>query len=159
MPVWPTNWAKSGCKQLLLNGHIALRRLRVNRMRVLQILAFQKPRHCWPVGRSLILRLVLWTSPHASRSALNPRPGGGLSHLRPGEGAGGNNDHTSESKLRGIGRPGKKRWIALDEYFRKYFDHFFRSGQYWGDQRSPKVKFSGVSYYFFGNVPLSQNLL
>ena len=60
---------------------------------------------------------------------VNPRPGGGLSHLRPG-GGGSFWPRDLTQKLRRIERRGKKRSIALNEYNRKCFTHFFRSGQY-----------------------------
>ena len=55
---------------------------------------------------------------------LNPRPGVGLSHLRPG-GGGQNDPPRLTRKRRGLGRRGKKQTKAHNKYVRKYFGHFF----------------------------------
>ena len=59
---------------------------------------------------------------------LNPHTGGDLSHIRPGEGGGGTTPPISKSKRDEKAR--KYHSIALNEYNRKYFESFFRSGQY-----------------------------
>ena len=53
----------------------------------------------------------------------NPRPGGGLSHLR--HGGGGKMTTPPNSKTKRDRKARKKRSIALNEYNRKYFSHFF----------------------------------
>ena len=61
----------------------------------------------------------------------NLRPGGDLSQLRHGEGDLKRRGGRLTQKLRGIGRRGKKRSIALNEYvIRKYLSFLFCSGQY-----------------------------
>ena len=82
---------------------------------------------------------------------VNPRPG--LSHLRPGVcvwgGRGGSKwPRDLTQKLRGMEMRGKKRSIALNEYNRKCFSHFFA-----------RVNIGAVPYYFSENMLLSQNLL
>ena len=51
----------------------------------------------------------------------------------------------------------KKRSIALNEYFRKYFSHFFAQVNIEVTIGHQRPKLGGVPY-FFGNVSLSQNL-
>ena len=45
-------------------------------------------------------------------------------------------------KLRKIATSGKRRWIGRRQFYIKYFDHFFWSGQIWGHRGSKKVKLS-----------------
>ena len=61
---------------------------------------------------------------------VNPRSAGGLIHIRHGGGGvgwgwGSNWPHVLTQKLREIKRRRKKRSIALNDYFRKYFSHLF----------------------------------
>ena len=71
---------------------------------------------------------------------INPRPGGGLSHLR--HGGGGKMTPPVTRKLGKLEGRAIRRSTALSEPVRSHFGHFFRSGEYWGQQRSSKVKFS-----------------
>ena len=59
----------------------------------------------------------------AHKGEINPRPDVGLSHIRPEGGS--KWPHFLTQKLRGIERHGKNRSIALNEYLRKHFQHFF----------------------------------
>ena len=73
------------------------------------------------------------------------------------EGGGGGKMATplQTQKLRGTERRGKSvRLLSVSTF--ESIPSFFSLRSI---LRSPNVKFGGVSYYFFGNVPLSQNLL
>ena len=92
---------------------------------------------------------------------LNPRPGGGLSHLRHG---GGQNDPRLTRKLGKLEDRAIRRCKDLSEPIRSHFVHFFRSGEYCGQQRSSKVKFgknyglSGMSAIISGTIIATTNL-
>ena len=66
---------------------------------------------------------------------------GGLSHLRHGGGPKWPPPPLTR-KLEKLEGRAIRRSTALSEPVRSYFDHFFLSGAYWGQQRSSKVKFS-----------------
>ena len=72
----------------------------------------------------------------------NPRPGGGLSHLRHGGGGGKMTPPPLTRKLGKLKGRAIRRSPALSEPVRSHFGNFFRSGEYWGQQRSSKVKLS-----------------
>ena len=84
---------------------------------------------------------------------VNPRPGGGLSHLRHGRGVKITTPPNSKTKRDRKGR--EKRSIALDEYFRKYYGHFFvqvnievtRGHQMSNLAGCHIIFFSGMCYY------------
>ena len=86
---------------------------------------------------------------------INQQPGGGLSHLRTG---GGVKMTIPKSKTKRDKEALENGWMALNEYIRKGFSHFFTQLNIEGTRGYQRSKFSGVSY-FFGNVPLFGNLL
>ena len=55
---------------------------------------------------------------------------------------GGQNDPPLTRKLGKLEGREIRRSTALSEPVRSHFGHFFRAGEYWGQQRSSKVKFS-----------------
>ena len=55
----------------------------------------------------------------------NPRPSGGLIHLRPGGGGGVKMTIPPNSITKRDKKAQEKRSIAFNEYIRKYFSHFF----------------------------------
>ena len=78
--------------------------------------------------------MTLWTM------RFNPRPVGGLSHLRHGGGGA----KWSPPLTRKLGKlEGRAIRRSTAQWARSnHFGHLFRSGEYWGQQRSSKVKFS-----------------
>ena len=65
------------------------------------------------------------SSPDSSHSRLNPRPGGGLSHLRHGGGGGQNDPPPLTRKLGKLEGRATRQSTALSEPVRSHFGHFF----------------------------------
>ena len=130
-----------------------------------QIVTLKRPLHCYDRARTagqIGIMPVFSSYPHFNfRILTRARVAVSATVALVGRGGGGGIRTTTppNTKPKRDRSARKKVFDCLNEYIIKCSKHFFSLDQYWGNQRSPKVKCGGVSYYFPRDVPLSQKLL